>query len=251
MKVLAVTCYTGGKDLCEMALKMLLALKKCVPTGIDFRESAVAQGAETCVGGYYTTVVEKNIGFAFGMNAAIENAHDWDPDYVLCLNTDLEFPNKDWLRKLLEIAVDPAEQIAVPATNNAAIRIQQGPRSLSSYPVQESSAYCWLIPFAWCKWLKEKHGFWLFSEDFGVAYGEDNWTSFLLSKKFGPKIFRYVPRSFVKHLRARTSRTVKHDRKRSNRVLVDKLKIELQDPKIRGDLKLWAKRYIHILSGRL
>jgi hypothetical protein len=169
----------------------------------------------------------------------------------LCLNNDLLFPQKDWLRILLDIAEQAPNQVLVPATDSAAIRIQPGPRDKPSFPVQESSAYCWLIPFAWCQFLKETYGFWLFDEDFAPAYGEDNWTAFLLSKEFGPKCFRYVPRSFVKHLRARTSRIVKHDRKRSNRVLVDKLQKELSDRGLRSDLRQWARGLVKILSQRL
>ena len=252
MKVLAVTCYTGDEKFARMTGNMLDGLKDSVPTGVEFKTSVVAQGCVHHLGSRVDvqTFAPHNVGFAFGMNLAIDSSHTWEPDFVLCLNNDLEFPNKGWLRHLIDI-VEQTMQVVVPATDRASIRIQPCALDKPSFPVQESSAYCWLIPLAWCKWLKKTHGFWLFSEDFGVAYGEDNWTAFLLSKQFGPKVFRYVPRSFVKHLRARTSGTVKHDRKKSNRVLVDKLQVELQDPKLRGDLKLWAKSYVKILSQRL
>jgi hypothetical protein len=186
------------------------------------------------------------------MNLAIENGHRvFEPDWVLCFNNDLQFPFKNWLGELTDIAAFPFHQVLVPATDSAAVRVQGGPRDKSSFPVQESSAYCWLAPFEWCRWLKETYGFWLFDEDFAPAYGEDNWTAFLLSKQFGANVFRYVPRSFVKHLRARTSRIVKHNRKASNRTLVDKLRGELKDPRLRPDLRKWAERYIAILKRRL
>lgn len=257
MKVLAVTCFTGGEELAAMTQDCLLKLADCVPKGVEFKTSLLAQGwtvLPTCPIGTLSLAPE-NIGFAYGMNQAINNgAKTWwpdDPDFVLCFNNDLQFPNKGWLRKLIDIAEQAPDQILVPATDSAAIRIQSGPRSKPSFPVQESSAYCWLVPFAWCQWLKETHGFWLFDEDFAPAYGEDNWTAFLLSKQFGPKVFRYVPRSFVKHLRARTSRTVKIDRKASNRTLVDKLNQELSDPGLRSDLRQWARGLVKILSQRL
>jgi hypothetical protein len=254
VRVLAVTCYTGDEELVKMTERCFEQMLECVPEGVQFNISATKQGAVRAARhASFTENRPKNVGFAFGMNQAFEAGlslfDEWD--FVLCFNNDLLFPQKDWLRVLLEIAEHPTDQIIVPATDSAAIRIQPGPRDKNSVLLQESSAYCWLVPFAWCQWLKDTYGFWLFSEDFGVAYGEDNWTAYLLSKQFGPKVFRYVPRSFVKHLRARTSRTVKHDRKRSNRVLVDKLNKELSDPGLRSDLRQWARGLVKILSQRL
>jgi len=257
VNILAVTCYTGGEELCHMTDHCLRALRDCVPKGVEMLISVTAQGAEvstlTEMAADYIYLAPKNVGFAYGMNRAIQMAVQCEseaPDWVLCFNNDLLFPNRGWLRKLIDIADHPTEQIIVPMTDSAAIRIAPGPRSKPSFKAQESSAYCWLIPFAWCQWLKETHGFWLFDEAFAPAYGEDNWTAFLLSKHFGTNIFRIVPRSFIKHLRARTSRIVKHDRKASNRVLVDKLRGELKDPHLRPDLRRWAERYIHILKSR-
>ena len=255
MKILAVTCYTGGKELVDMTSSMLKQLRDCVPKGVDAAISVCAQGVDAAltVDPNHFLDYDSNVGFAFGMNSAIDNGLRWEseaPDFVLCLNNDLQFPQKDWLRNLLEIGVAPVDQVIVPATDSAAIRIQAGPRNKPSFPVDESSAYCWLVPFAWCQFLKDTYGFWLFDEDFAPAYGEDNWTAFLLSKQFGERVFRYVPRSFVKHLRARTSRTVKHDRAKSSRTLVAKLQAELKDPKLRVDLRAWAHRYIAILSKR-
>jgi hypothetical protein len=258
VNLLAVTCYTGGEELCHMTDHCLRSLQDCVPKGVEMVVAVTAQGAEmntlTEMSATYIHLAPENVGFAYGMNRAIQmsvRCESEAPDWVLCFNNDLLFPQKDWLRNLLEIAVHPTDQILVPATDSAAIRVQPGLRNKNSFPVQEMSAYCWLVPFAWCQWLKKTHGFWLFSEDFGVAYGEDNWTSFLFSKQFGPKVFRYVPRSFVKHLRARTSSIVKPDRKRSNRVLVDKLNKELSDPGLRSDLRQWARGLVRILSQRL
>lgn len=255
MKILAVTCMTGGEELAAMTQDCLLELKDCVPKDVELKTAVTAQGwtvLPTCpIGTLY--LAPENIGFAYGMNSAIAAGltDGFKPDAVLCFNNDLQFPSKVWLRKLTDIAEQAPDQILVPATDSAAIRIQPGPRSKPSFPVQESSAYCWLVPFAWCQWLKETYGFWLFDEDFAPAYGEDNWTAFLLSKQFGGNVFRYVPRSFVKHLRARTSRTIKHDRKASNQVLVDKLRGELKDPYLRPDLRRWAERYVSILKRRI
>ena len=248
MKILAVSCYTGPQELCDMALDMVLKLKECVPDGVELRESLVAQGAAQCIGGYYATEVDQNVGFAFGMNTAIEHAHDWEPDFVLCLNTDLQFPDKNWLRLLIDIARKSSNRILVPSTDSTAIRVQPRAIDKPSFPVEEMSAYCWLVPFKWCQFLKQRYGFWLFDEDFAPAYGEDNWTAYLFAKEFGAKPFRYVPRSFVKHLRARTSRTVKHDRKASSALLVKKLKHELETYTLSAHLKLRAKNLIKVLT---
>lgn len=256
MKVLAVTCYTGDEELVDMTRECLWSLRDCEPVGVELQMSSTAQGAFRTIEDQGSWVdMPTNIGFAFGMNAAIETGvnHYGEPDHVLCFNNDLQFPYKNWLGELTDIAgaILPFDQVLVPATDRTAIRIQPGPLDKASFPVQENSAYCWLVPFAWCQFLKETYGFWLFSEDFAPAYGEDNWTAFLLSKKFGSKAFRYVPRSFVKHLRGRTARTVKHDRKKSNRVLVDKLNVELKDPSLRSDLRKWGQHLIRVLSKRL
>lgn len=252
MKVLAVTCYTGGPELAKMTSSCLQSLRDCAPSGIEFKIVVCSQGAKASAISKADVEVRwhENVGFAFGMNTAIEHGV-WQtgaPDHVLCFNNDLQFPDKDWLRKLLEIAAHPTDQVLVPATDSAAIRVQ--PRSLDkdSYPVEESSAYCWLVPFAWCQWLKKEHGFWLFDEDFAPGFAEDNWTAYLLSKQFGEKVFRYVPRSFVKHLRSRTTRTVVVDRRITSRILKDKFQRELEDPKLRPDLRAWAKRYVRILK---
>ena len=255
MNILAVTCYTGEKKLARMTGKCLDGLADSVPIGDELVTSVVAQGTDHAPPAHvnYLTFHPYNVGFAWGMNKAISvglTQESEAPDVVLCFNNDLEFPNPGWLRKLTDIAEQAPNQILVPATDKSAIRIQPGPMSKPSFPVQESSAYCWMVPFAWCQFLKETYGFWLFDEDFEPAYGEDNWTAFLLSKKFGPTVFRYVPRSFVKHLRHQTSQTVKHDRAKSSRTLVAKLQAQLKDPKLRLDLRVWAQRYIAILSKR-
>ena len=230
---------------------MLCELAASVPKGVTVETSVVMQNCPHELGFpvNYLGFHPRNVGFAFGMNLAISHSHT-EPDFVLCLNNDLQFPHKNWLRKLIDIAEQAPNQVLVPATDSAAIRVQRGPESKPSFPVQENSAYCWLVPFAWCQFLNETYGFWLFDEDFAPAYGEDNWTAFLLSKEFGPRVFRYVPRSFVKHLRARTSRTVKHDRAESSRTLVRKLQVELADPGLRPDLRKWARDLISILTPR-
>lgn len=262
MKVLAVTCYTGGAELVQMTSRCIDAIRCGLPEGpdaVDFEVSACAQGVEHALDVDPDHFIDygENVGFAFGMNLAIDNGVRFggDPHWVLCFNNDLEFPDPNWIGLLTAIAAARSDpklyKILVPATDSAAIRVQARAQNKNSHDVQESSAYCWMVPFAWCQWLKKTYGFWLFDEDFAPAYGEDNWTAFLLSKQFGENVFRFIPRAFVKHLRARTSRIVKHDRKRSNRTLVDKLRGELKDPSLRPDLRRWAERYVSILKRRI
>lgn len=251
MKILAVTCATGDSKLAKMTGDAIGGLKSSVPRGVELTTSVVLQNCPHELWEHvdYLTFHPKNEGFAFGMNLAIEAAKQ-KPDFVLCFNNDLEFPRKDWLKHLVDIAEARQDRIIVPATDRTALHKQAGPSSQPSFDTQEASAYCWLVPWAWCEHLKRKQGWWLFDPDF-FAYGEDNWTAFLLSKTFGRDIFRMVPRSFVRHLRHQTSSSVKPDRRRSNRLLVDRLQGELKDPKLRPDLRAWARRYIAVLSKRL
>lgn len=251
MRILAVTCYTGGEDLVKMTEQAIAGMKASIPKGVMLRVSATKQGAvREAKGTSFTHHCPRNVGFAFGMNQAIEAGlsllDTWD--YVLCFNNDLVFSKSYWLERLLE---EPRkDRILVPATDRTAIRTQAKPIFKSAFDVQEMSAYCWLVPMSWCEHLMEHHNFWLFDEEF-KAYGEDNWTAFLLSKAFGPKIFRYVPSSWVHHKRHQTSAVVKPNRKASNQLLVDRLRKELKDPKLRGDLRAWARRYVEVLSRRL
>lgn len=252
MKVLAVTCLTGGPDLVAMAQRCLDGIR-CTNIGIrdlDMRFSVIAQGVDgDCAMPLASWIkrLPENRGFAAGMNLAIEQAVAFGhiPEWILCFNTDLEFPNHDWLRTLLSAA--SPKRIVCPATDKTALYKQRGPLDRNPFDTQEVSAYCWLVPFAWCEFLKETYGFWLFDEDF-FAFGEDNWTSFLLAKRFGPQIFRIVPRAFVRHLRSKTSSIVKPSRTASSRLLVDKLRRELKHSELRPDLRRWAERYVKILS---
>ncbi|HET6494079.1 MAG TPA: hypothetical protein VFH61_01795 [Thermoleophilia bacterium] len=252
MRILAVTCYTGPEKLVKMTESCVQGLVDS-PTDqheVDLCVSAYGQGAERMAfGASVSTNQEENKGFAHGMNAAIDMGLRamiaGPPDYVLCFNNDLRFPRLYWLAKLLDAAVP--NRVCVPATNRAAIRIQKGPINGVPIDVPEMSAYCWLVPFKWCQWLKEHMGWWLFDPAF-YAYGEDNWTAFMLSKQYGRNVFRYVRRSFVDHCHGRTSKHVKPDRRLSNRLLVDRLTAQLKYPKLRGDLREWAQRYIAILK---
>lgn len=252
MIVLAVTCYTGTGPLCDMTQRMLTELK-ATKTSATLKVSVVAQGALRAMGPALTnceSVYPENVGFAFGMNRAIDIA--WElgikPDYVLVLNNDLEFPDPGWLERLVKAA--RPDRITLPATDRTAGYVQQGPIPKGPSNVNEMSAYAWLIPFAWCKYLKAQYGFWLFDEDFKPGYGEDNWTTYLLLKRYGPgRLFTLVHRSFVKHLRHKTADFVAHDRKKTTATLLAKFRADLKNPDLRKDLRAWAERYVRILKS--
>ncbi len=252
MNILAVTCFTGGSDLAGMTYDMVWDLVKCFEaSGIKWNISVHGQGTE-CRLALAPELVQctyspKNIGFAYGMNRAIEEGlKEITPDYILCMNNDLVLNQEDWLDQLLSSA--QGNKISSPVTDAAAHHVSAGPRDADPVDLDELSAYCWLVPFGFCALLKKKHGFWLFDEDFAPAYGEDCWTSYLLTKEIGVKIFRLVRRSFVKHLKAKTSSVVPHDRKKTSKILADKFREELKDADLRPDLKAWANRYLKILK---
>lgn len=252
LRILAITCYTGGEGLVRMTEKMLQGLKSTVPTdSCEMRVSITAQGAERMVDFklfHYANTQPKNISFAFGMNHAIETALSLTdkPDYVLCMNNDLEFTQPAWFRILLQHA--QIHKVVCPVTDRTALHAQRGPIMVAPTDVDDLSAYCWLVPFGLCEFLKCEHGFHLFSEDFRPGFGEDNWTSYLFTKKLGPKVFRLVRRSFVKHLRHQTTKAVLHDRGKTSKILADKLRVELKDNKLRPDLKVWINRYLKLLK---
>jgi hypothetical protein len=247
MKVLAVTCYTGSRELCDMTANMLTELKKTVKN-TELKISVTAQGAARPPLPHldYQTIHPENVSFAFGMNRAIAQGLDFKPDYVLCLNNDLEFPQANWFTELARVA--RSYRVVCPATDKTALYAQKGPISMGSMPVEEMSAYCWMVPFEVCEILHERYGFWLFCEDFKPAYGEDNWTAYLIAKILGHRPFRVVRKSFVKHLRRKTSSVVPHDRSKTSKILADKMRAEMRDPNLRCDLRVRAEYYLKALK---
>lgn len=245
-----MTCATGDSKLAKMTGNAVRGLKESAPVDVELKTSVVLQDCPHEIWEHvsYLTFLPKNKGFAAGMNRAIEEGlrHFGDPDIVLCFNNDLEFPDRLWLRRLIDIAEQAPSCVTVPATDRTALYKQAGPENRPSFTAQEASAYCWLVPWAWCKHLKETYGWWLFDPEF-FAFGEDNKTAFLLSKAFGPKVFRMVPRAFVRHLRHQTTGVVKPNRRESSRILKRFFQQELEDPSLRSDLRAWAQRYVKVL----
>lgn len=249
MKVLAVSCCTGGEDLVQMTEACVDGLLESKPVNVELNVWVHAQDTTRVPSGINAgrSGDSHNKGFAHGMNTAIREGllDSGDPDYVLCFNNDLVFTRKNWLKVLLGRATQ--YRVTLPGTDRTALHKQSGPVDKAPFDVQEASAYCWLVPFAWCKFLKKTYGWWLFDPQF-FAFAEDNKTAFLLSKRFGTKAFRIVPRSFVHHMRHQTTSVVKPNRRESSRILKEFFQAELKDPKLRPDLRKWAERYVRALK---
>lgn len=253
MKVLAVTCFTGDKKLCYMTERMVTRLRECLEIpGVTYRVSVVNQGGElqnSCgtIAEYYKHL-KLNRSFAYGMNEAVDQvpkAH-FRPDYVLCINNDIEMPDKDWMRLLLKEAA--RSHITVPATDNTSLHPYSKKSEDPAFMADEMSAYAWLVPYGWCDWMRKAHGFWLFSEDFYPAFGEDNWSTIILRQQYGDKIFRVVPKAWVKHLRSQTASQVPHDRHKTSAVLKRKIEDMLSGRgKISPELKKKMLWYTKVL----
>ncbi len=246
MNILAVTCYTGPEQLCKITEEMFAGLAECVSDGWTVHFSATGQGAAREIR-ECTSFFKENHSFARGMNTAIRLGMHDKVDYILILNNDLTFPKKDWLAQLVK-AAKGHQAVFVPATNRAAIRTQTGPLGAGPIAVDEMSAYCWMVPAKWSTHLMKTYGFEMFCEEFVPAYGEDNWTAYLLAKEYGPRVFRYVRRSWVNHLRRQTSRHVPHNRKTTSKILKKKFQHELTHMNLRGDLRAWAMRMVRALN---
>ena len=222
MNLLAITCYAGGKEYLGMTQKMLSDLSDSLGAAnanqlLDrWQISVLAQGIRGCKWPEitnYTTFEEvaKNVGYAFGMNRAFKNGVADLPDYdaVLCLNNDIEMPNKGWLAELLFEYVE--DRILCPKTNYTSVNEQRATKPEDKPPLDHgvTPAVCWLMPrpvvAAITGHLKGK----LFPEDLGGrAWGEDNYTSGVVRTKVNRRPFRIVPRSWIKHLGAKTSSKV-------------------------------------------
>lgn len=218
MNILAITCWTGGREMAEMTYRMLSGLREALPeASSSFRIHAHGQGTEERLpddpgGKIRCTYSPKNVGFAFGMNAALgHQLIHYTPDAVLCINNDIEFPDADWLKNLVRHGY-LEEHVSVPLTTYTSCDAQRAEiaRDEDSFSVSSTPAVCWLIPWSACQVLfKYSGGFGkLFLEDIGRAWGEDGFAAAVLQKHFNPKPFKIVPRSFVKHLGCRTSSKV-------------------------------------------
>jgi hypothetical protein len=217
MTILAITVYAGSEKLVRMTETMLANFVHCA-LGLDAKTNVVAinnasarpvktQSILTWHGHF-----DKNEGFGVGVNLAIKRElfdmrkHGMRTDYthVLVLNNDLEFPDTQWLSHLL--AAREGNLVLSPCTDVTATKaaIASAARDDDAFRHDQVSAFCWLVPVTTIEMIRKKFGFELFSPDF-TNYGSDDITGAVLRKLLGPKPFKIVPRSFVRHRKAQTA----------------------------------------------
>jgi len=225
-EILAVTCATGKKHHAEMTNAMIDSLLAC-----DRAESVkivvVAQALDGKVHrGHNIEVVKSdvNCGFGLGMNKAIEcGLRKWvGTEKVLVLNNDLTFPETNWLAKLLRSPYWPVKSPTMDNTGTAMLKGGAPGKGEDYYPFV--GATCWMIDRNVLDRLREKHGFWLFDPEFGLGYGEDDYTAVLIQRLLGnAKPFQVVRSSWVHHERAQTSKDMAISRAKQSALLRRKL----------------------------
>lgn len=219
MTILAVVAYAGSERLVKMTERMLADLHAIISVGrsqIPFGVVAVNNAAERPIKTPVTWHAhnETNEGFGNAVNLAIRReifdarkAKVTDhPTYthVLVLNNDLEFPDTGWLFELL--AEMDSKLVCSPCTDITATRecIQESAMDLDPIRCAQVSAFCWLVPVPVIEFIRKRYGFELFSPEF-TNYGSDDITGAVLRKVVGPKPFKVVPRSWVRHKKAQTA----------------------------------------------
>lgn len=204
MNLLAVTCYTG--DDYQMTQRMIDGLRNSEFDG-NLTVSVIAQGADKLVEADVVVRRAKNQGFAVGMNSALfHGALDGNPDAVLCINNDVEFPVEMWLNELVENLSH--DRVIVPTTSYTAAKEQERSAYEDAEPFDhgDTPAVCWLMSWPVCVKLFTYTGSYrLFREDFGMAWGEDSYSAAVFRRVLHSKPFLIVPRAFIHHLGARTS----------------------------------------------
>lgn len=221
--VMAVTCCTGGEKLCLLTERLVRAL--------PMQTIVVQQDTDRNIDcDWFISVRTKyNAGFALGVNRGIQKIWSFsrgvipNPSYVLVINNDIEPPLFPWFEPLLREA--DQDHICSPLTDNTGYKIAQAPgpqKGVTLAPMV--GAFCWLVPFWMCEFLRSRYGFWLFDPDFGLGYGEDDYTAALLTKKLGHPPFKIVRQSWVRHFRSQTASTMKIDRGKQIRLLKEKLR---------------------------
>jgi hypothetical protein len=222
--ILALTVVAGSKKLVKMTNEMLRQLSNCMVFDVDPMRVVVFHNG--CDGDVDKDLVDfrywsdkGNIGFGQAVNLLIERelfdapkaggqGDDVKFTHVLVLNNDLEFPDKEWLRELL--SEREGNLVLSPCTDNTATReaISNGRRNVDPIRVSQCSAFCWLVPVPVIHALRRKMGFNLFDPDF-FAYGEDDYTGAVLRRYLDKRPFKVVPRSWVRHLKAKTGAEMK------------------------------------------
>jgi hypothetical protein len=220
--ILAVTPYTGSERLVKMTESMLESFRLVVQHGLTGMDApvdvAVVAINNAAVRPIKTPVTwhghfDKNEGFGVAVNLAIKREvfdmqkHGQSAQHyshVLVLNNDLEFPDPFWLRELL--LAREGNLVLSPCTDVTATKVAVAASALDADPVRadQVSAFCWLVPVTTIVALRKKFGVELFHPEF-TNYGSDDIAGSMLRKLLGPKPFKVVKRSFVRHLKAQTA----------------------------------------------
>jgi hypothetical protein len=221
MTILVVTPYAGSEKLVRMTERMLDDFGEISNPlhqgidGLDFWVVAINNAAERPIKtpvawhGHFPV----NEGFGVAVNLAIRREvfdvkKHLNPEHhvtdVLVLNNDLEFPDKAWLKKLLDAR--DGRHVLSPCTDITATKmaVAECAHDLDPVMADQVSAFCWLVPVPVIEQLRKRYGFELFSPEF-TNYGSDDITGACLRRIIGQKPFKVVQRSWVKHKKAQTA----------------------------------------------
>lgn len=207
VKIVAVVPFTGSEELVAMTERCIEGLTDC---GVDVVaiNNAASRPLRT-MPHVYEHFVTENLGFGKAVNLGIRMAllRNSEVTHVLVANNDLEFPDEDWLVHLIREIEHP--KVLSPKTNRTANPSSRakGPEDKPATKVAQVSAFCWLVPIDVIRAIHSRFGFHLFDPAF-FAYGEDDLTGAILRHLFGPKPFKVVAKSWVDHLKGRTSKEV-------------------------------------------
>lgn len=213
MTILAITPYAGSEKLVRMTESMLEQFSACPSpeqVNIVAINNAAVRPVRTKLEWHGHN--ETNEGFGCAVNLAIQReVFDMEKRYsatvythVLVLNNDLEFPDDRWLSELLKeregsLVLSPCTDVTATETAVNDRAFDQGPRLAA-----QVSAFCWLVPVTTIRMLRKKFGVCLFHPEF-TNYGSDDIAGAMLRKIVGPRPFKVVPRSWVKHRKAQTA----------------------------------------------
>lgn len=217
-EVIAVTCYTGSEELMAMTERMLCRL--------NLTARHVAQGVSRPATFPGAVCTPTNVGFAQGMNWAIEAAiQDYGlPEYFLVINNDVVPPEgHGWIRQLMGIS--RGFKCVSPVTNRTGISYAKRAKPTKSHNVTEHEivgAFCLLVPRHVITLCRKEFGYNLFDPDFGYGYGEDDLLFAILRKYQSRKPALVAHHVWVEHLKAQTAKTIKIDRKHQTWLLHQK-----------------------------
>jgi len=208
MRILAVIPFTGDHKLVAMTRRCVREFHE-LGMHVVVVNNAADERIDLPLEQVTELVMAENVGFGVAVNAAIEIALQVYPElrHVLVANNDLEFPNEKWFEHL--IAEVDGKHVLSPTTNITACpeSREPGPKDVDPVLAPQVSAFCWLVPVEVIQKLRRSFGFNLFDPAF-FAYGEDDLTSAIFRKIIGPKPFKVVKRSWVKHLKGQTAKQV-------------------------------------------